>query len=207
MLKLPKLFWLLTFSCAITYMSIVPYIQTVTKLLQVKYNFSNETAGALQGIPWYFSAIFAPLLGQLVDKSGKRGQLIILSSVILMAGHFISMSLGACNQCYSEVYPLLLISVGYSIYASTMWASIPFTVPKSVIGTAYGVAECIQMLGLAIAPVAVACIHDHTLGTDFGFYWPNVFLLSLNVIGLIVAVQLYRLDLNSNSGMLDRVTK
>ena len=125
-------------------MTIFPYIQIVTKVLQIKYKFPNNSAGIMMGIPWYISAIFAPLLGYLVDRKGKRGILIIFSSFILMLAHFISMQLNECNQCYNELTPLILLSIGYSIYASTMWASIPFTVPKEVIGTAYGLVECMQ---------------------------------------------------------------
>ena len=64
-------FWLLTGSCALTYMSIFPYIQVASDLLQTKYHFDKITAGYLFGIPYIISAVSSPLLGILIDQVGK----------------------------------------------------------------------------------------------------------------------------------------
>ena len=115
----------------------------MTKILVIKYNFSKITAGTFAGIPWYFSVIFAPMLGKVVDYFGRRAILIVGSNILLIIAHLMSMFSPSCDQCHNEVFSLCLLSIGYSIYASTMWASIAFTVPQEIIGTAYGVTECV----------------------------------------------------------------
>ena len=121
-------FWLLTASCVITYMSIMPYLQVASDLLQVKYHFDEKTAGFLFGVPYIISAVSSPLLGILIDKVGKRAVMICMSSCILIVAYVSSMSMGECYRCYNEVYPLVLTGVGYSIYCASIWASIPYVI-------------------------------------------------------------------------------
>ena len=121
-------FWLLTGSCCATYMSVFPYIQVITDLLQKKYQFDAVKAGAWMGIPYLISAFSSPFLGFGVDKIGKRAVLITASSLILISAYLSSMLLPECYQCSNELYPLVLTGIGYSIYASAIWGSIPYVV-------------------------------------------------------------------------------
>jgi len=109
----------------------------------VKYQFSKTKAGAFMGIPWYFMTFFGPFLGKYVDRFGKRCLLIIGSNIILTIAFTISLLSPECNQCYNEVYSLSLFSIGYSIFATVIWACIPLIVSEDIIGLAFGVAECI----------------------------------------------------------------
>jgi nitrate/nitrite transporter NarK len=121
-------FWLLTGSCVVTYMSVFPYIQVVTDLLQKKYGFDPVEAGTLMGVPYLISAFSSPVLGLGVDKIGRRAVLISCSSLILISAYLCSMLIPACDQCHNELYPLVLTGIGYSIYASAIWGSIPYVV-------------------------------------------------------------------------------
>lgn len=121
-------FWLLTGSCVVTYMSVFPYLQIVSDVLKTKYNFDGIEAGRLFGIPYIISASTSPFLGLLIDKVGKRAIIITFSSVVLSVAYFISMNLKPCDRCYSEVYSLVLVGCGYSIYAAAIWGSIPYVV-------------------------------------------------------------------------------
>jgi MFS family permease len=159
--KLP--FWLLVLSCLVTYMSVFPYVQCVGGLLQYKYHFDEDEAAQLFGIPYIISACLCPFLGFGIDKVGRRCLFIIGSSLILIAAFTISMLLPDCpagEKCYYEVYPLVLCGVGYSIYASVIWGSIPYTVEPKTVGTAYGICTAIQNIGLAYAPWQVSSIID-----------------------------------------------
>lgn len=153
-------FWLLSLSLVLTFMSMLPYIQNCSDLLQKKYAFDNITAGKLFGIPNIIVAIFGPFLGASIDKFGKRVLLMCLSSIILIIGFITSMLMPPCHQCYNEVYPLVLVGIGFMIYTSTIWGSIPYVVPPAAVGTAFGLATAIQNIGLCIAPVVVGYIKD-----------------------------------------------
>lgn len=157
--KLP--FWLLVLSCLVTYMSVFPYVQIVGGLLQHKYGFDEQASARLFGIPYIISACICPFLGFGIDKIGKRVLFIMFSSVILIATFLTSMFLPECpteEPCYYEVAPLIMCGIGYSIYASVIWGSIPYTVEPRTVGTAYGICTAIQNIGLAYAPWQVSWI-------------------------------------------------
>lgn len=89
-------FWILTGSCVLTYMSIFPFIQVASDLLQTKYHFDKITAGYLFGVPYIISACLSPILGIVIDKVGKRALLIISSSIILIIAFASSMMMQEC---------------------------------------------------------------------------------------------------------------
>jgi nitrate/nitrite transporter NarK len=131
-------FWIICVSCVLIYMAIFPFIQVASSMLQKRFGFSEAEAGNLFGIPYIISAITSPFLGILIDKIGRRGLMIILSSIILLVAHVINMIIPDCNKCYSELGPLVLIGMGYSIYAAALWGSIPYVVDAKTVGTAFG---------------------------------------------------------------------
>lgn len=93
--KLP--FWLLCLSCMVTYMSVFPYIQYASDVLQKKYNFSPEEAGSMSGYPYIISACSSPFLGFMIDKIGKRAVLITCSSIVLIIAYLTSMLMPSCD--------------------------------------------------------------------------------------------------------------
>lgn len=198
-----KSFWILTGSCVLTYMSIFPYIQVASDLLQSKYHFDKITAGYMFGVPYIISAILSPILGLAIDRLGKRALLICMSSVILIIAYYLSMVMPECYQCNSEIYPLILVGVGYSIYAAAIWGSIPYIVKPHTVGTAFGLATAIQNIGLVISPTIVGLIKDRTKTVDHGYYFVNMYFIAINVIGLCLNISLYLIDIYENNSVLD----
>lgn len=123
-------------------------------------------------------------MGLGIDKFGKRAFLTCLASFILIIGFTSSMMMPECYQCYYELYPLVLTGIGYSIYASAIWGSVPYVVKPNLVGTAFGLATSIQNIGLCIAPLVVGIIKDKTKQNDHGYFWVNAFFVSLNCVGL-----------------------
>ena len=200
--KLP--FWLLTGSCVITYMSVFPYIQIASDLIQKKYNIDSTTAGKMFGVPYIISAILSPFLGILIDRIGRRALLVTFSSVILIITFLISMNLPGKQGSMLELLPLCMVGVGYSIYCAAIWGSIPYTVQPQTVGTAFGITTAIQNIGLAIAPTIVGLIKDHT-HRDHGYFWVNAFFILINIIGLSLNGWLYVVDLKYYDGVLNKV--
>jgi MFS family permease len=202
-------YWLLTGSCVLTYMSVFPYIQVASDLLQTKYGFDSTTAGYLFGIPYIISACSAPFLGMFIDKFGKRALLCCVSSGILIMAYSISMMMPECDKCHNEVYPLVLTGIGYSIYASAIWGSVPYVVEPHTVGTAFGLTTAIQNVGLVLAPTIVGVIKDntHSVGPGSKYHFVFAFFILINVIGLVLNLSLYFIDINHNDAVLDSVDK
>jgi len=51
--------------------------------------------------------------------------------------------------------PEALLGIGYSIYASALWGSVPYVVAPRSVGTAFGLCTALQNIGLVIGPYAV----------------------------------------------------
>lgn len=198
-------YWLVTASCLVTYMSIIPYNQNSSDLLQMKYHFDKITAGYYFGIPNIISAIITPFLGYTIDKVGKRAILCCFSSLILIIAFANSMESPECTRCKSELYTLALVGVGASIYSSVIWASIPYVVKEQALGTAFGVTTAIQNTGLVAVPSLVGVIKDKTQQYDHGYYYTMALFVGINVLGFALNGLLYTIDIYQNNGVLDRV--
>lgn len=173
--------------------------------LQTKYHFDKIQAGYIFGIPYIISACLSPLMGFTIDKIGKRAFMIIISSVILIISFTASMLAPECDKCYNEVFPLILIGIGYSLYASAIWSSIPYVVEPSATGTAFGITTAIQNIGMVIAPTLVGYIKDKTISHDYGFFYVHAFFLVINIFGFLLGCSLYYIDIVDNNRVLDRV--
>jgi len=97
----------------------------------------------LTSIPYLMSAFASPFLGLFIDKVGKRVHLVIISTSLLIIAHVLTMLLPACDQCYNEVSAMVLVGIGYSIYAAALWGSIPYVVSARTVGTAFGICTAI----------------------------------------------------------------
>ena len=99
--KFNSSYWLLTVSCVATYMSVFPFIQNASDMLQTKYHFDKITAGYLFGVPYIISATASPFLGMLIDKVGKRALLTCVASATLTMAFTASLMMPECHQCYN----------------------------------------------------------------------------------------------------------
>jgi MFS family permease len=118
-------FWIISVSCAITYMAIFPPMQILTNLLSTKYAIPAASAPVLFGLPYIISASTSPFLGFLIDKIGYRPHLskifyllIIISFLIIIITIFQSHHYNAITTlCRS----MLHISVSNDIIRSRLF--------------------------------------------------------------------------------------
>jgi len=117
------------------------------------------------------------------------------------------------RQCHNEVYPLVATGIGYSIYASAIWGSVPYVVEPHTVGTAFGLTTAIQNVGLVVAPTIVGVIKDKTTAAienpSHGdkYHYVFAFFILINLIGLALNLTLYYIDVNQNGSVLDSVEK
>ncbi len=131
--------------------------------------------------------------------------MIIASTIVLFTAHLTNMFLPDCNQCKSEFGPLILVGIGYSIYAAALWGSIPYVVEAKTVGTAFGFCTAIQNAGMAIAPSIVGAIIDNTKETQHGYFWASFFWVCICVVCFFLNLWLYIEDIKNNNGILNRV--
>jgi len=109
---------------------------------------------------------------------------------------------------YIALLPLSIMGVGYSIYASAIWGSIPYVVPTRTMGSAFGLTTAVQNMGLVIAPLGVSFLEDGTKSdTNLGFFWPLALLASFSFCGFCVNLWLYFDDLKNRNRNLQEVQR
>ena len=72
-------------------------------------------------------------------------------------------------------------------------------------GSAFGLVTAIQNIGLVIAPTLVGYIKDQTKHIDHGYHYVMMFFVASNLVGFVLNMSLYTIDIYHNGGVLDKV--
>jgi MFS family permease len=148
---------------------------------------ATVTADRVMSIPYIVSAILSPMLGGVVDRIGQRAVLLATAPLVLAVAHLI-LAFGT----FSPIPPLVGQGLAYALFGAVLWPSVPLTVEISMAGTAFGIINSIQNVGLVVFPLVVAAIQNNQAGR----YLPSVelFFAGCAIVGLLVGLQLNRLD-------------
>ena len=199
--KLNKLFWILTMLCLSTYGFVLPFnyiatgFFTSTTLKNRPPNEARKMAGVYMGVPFFIGAIMVPIFGGVIDKFGNRTIMALISGVMCLITFIFF-------YIMEPIFPLILLGVSYSIFASVIWPSISIAVnDKERVGLAYGITTSFQSLGLAIHPMIVA-----SLLVGFGSYnCCLLFFAFLGFVSMLFGMWLVYENQYNKKGLLDQV--
>ncbi|KAK1116424.1 hypothetical protein K0M31_019063 [Melipona bicolor] len=90
------------------------------------------------------------------------------------------------------------MGLAYSMLASSLWPLIALVTPEYQLGTAYGIAQAVQNLGLAVVSILAGIIVDHG-----GYFMLEMFFLGWLWISLITAVAIWVSDVAITGGYLN----
>jgi len=184
--RFPATFWLITVICVAFYVTIFPFISIAAVFFHTKFGFSTTEASALQGIPYAFSAVASPLLGIMIDKTGRNVTFITLACFITLISH----ALFAFTLSKGFAYLAIgLMGLGYSLLAASLWPVIALVIPLHRQGTAFGIAQAIQNLGLGLISLAVGEITD-----KYGYFWLEVFMMGCLCFAICTSVVMWLND-------------
>jgi MFS family permease len=190
-LRMPKLFWLLSAHCVILYCAILPF-NNIASAYFVEVWFptlplaqAQQQAGNAMSLLFLASAFGTPPFGGLVDYIGLRGQFLLGSSFAL------TFVFGVINILPPAVSMLGLGGV-YMVFSGALWPAFALTVPQNQLGTAYGVVVSLQNCGLAVVPIGVAHIQAQSAKGDFTGVM-HLFTL-FGILGVIVSVMILNTD-------------
>ena len=82
------------------------------------------------------AAGLAPLLGFVIDRKGRNVAWIMFSCVSTLIAHCLLITQSSQTLAYVAI---VLIGVGYSTLASSLWPVIAMVIPLNRQGTAYGI--------------------------------------------------------------------
>ena len=132
-LSFPTSFWLLSIVCLAYYVAIFPFISLGQVFFMKKFDFSSSNANFITGLIYLLSAPASPLLGILIDKTGRNVMYCTVSIVVTLICH-VMLAFTFINPYVA----IVLMGLSYSLLASALWPIAALVIPEYQLGTAYG---------------------------------------------------------------------
>ena len=116
---------------------------------------SLEAAGLVNS--WvFFAAIFAtPVFGLIADRLGHRALMMTLGTLLMPATFLV---LGATH--WSLAISTVLMGISFSVVPAVIWPATAMLVEPKRLGTAYGLVNVLQNMGLAACNMAAGWLND-----------------------------------------------
>lgn len=184
--------WILSVICVAYYVAIFPFIGLGKMFFKNKFELPAAEASAVNSLVYIISAAASPVFGLCIDKLGKNVFWILAGVLITIGCHAL--------LAFTFVTPwvaMIIMGFSYSILASAMWPLVAMVVPQHQIGTAYGIMQSVQNLGLAVIPIVAGLLVDAR-----GYLILEVLFLACLFVALIGTVALYFVDA-SKGGLLN----
>jgi len=176
--------WILCVICVAYYVAIFPFISLGQIFFINKFGLSTDDASAVNSVVYIISAVASPVFGFCIDRLGMNVFWVGAGTVLTIGCHA-AMAFTFINP----FVPMVILGLSYSILASALWPMVALVVAKHQLGTAYGIMQAVQNLGLALIAIAAGKIVDTA-----GYLILEVFFLSCLFVALIAVVLLYLID-------------
>ena len=193
-------FWFIVALCVTFYSAIFPFRTFAIKFFQEAHGVTRDVAGPLNSVLPMAALVVTPLFGLLVDKIGKRAQLMMIGSVLLIPVYLM--------MVYSNIslyIPIALMGISFSLIPAVMWPSVAYIVKESRLGTAYAVMTLIQQIGVAGFNWLIGFANDYSSASAQNpeGYRMGMWMFSiLGFLGVFFAYMLKRTD-DKHGGRLE----
>jgi len=184
----PVSFWWLTLACLAYYGAIFPFVSLAQDFFRTKWNLSSQEANKIIGLVYLVSAPASPLLGLMIDKTGRNITWVFLAILASTGCHCI-----LAFTSWSPYIGICVLGVAYSLLASALWPIAALLIPEYQLGTAYGLMQAIQNLGTALITMAAGTIVD-----EYGYTWLEIFFILWLVVALMSTVCIWICDCINN---------
>lgn len=105
----------------------------------------------------FAAAIFAtPVVGLIADRIGRRATLLALAAALMPLTFFL---LATTN--YGLWITTALMGISFSVIPALIWPATAMLVDRRRVGTAFGLINMIQSLGLAVSNYFAGWLNDH----------------------------------------------
>jgi len=136
-------YWLTVLLCVTFYAGIFPFQTFAQKFFVEAHGAAPERASLLVGMLTVIAILATPLFGLLVDRIGRRAQLMMYGSALLVPVYLMMARPGA-----NLVLPMVLMGLAFSLVPAVLWPSVMLLVPHERLGRALGLMSLVQSLGL-----------------------------------------------------------
>jgi MFS family permease len=166
-LKFHRIFWLLVVMLVVVVGMVAPFNMIATSFfVETKFRHLNpvvarQKAGNTISLMFFVTGVTAPVMGSMVDLLGLRAMLLVISTAALTT-IYIALPL------VSPTISMVSLGIAYAAVAAVYGPTVPLIVKDSQLGTAYGVAQAANNLGLSIMPFIIAHLQSNARAGEFG---------------------------------------
>lgn len=189
-------FWMVTVICVAYYVAIFPFIALGKVFFMRKFDFTPEDANTVNSIVYIVAGVASPVFGLIVDRTGRNVLWVFVSIVVTMVAHGL-LAFTFCNPYIAMV----TMGMAYSMLASSLWPLVALIVPEYQLGTAYGICQSVQNLGLAVISMFSGLIVDKG-----GYFMLEIFFIGWLVVSLLATIVIWLYNSNNN-GVLNMSPK
>lgn len=206
-------FLMIAVLCVTFYCCVIRFKKFGVSILLPLFGVDLDIATVLLAMIPFFTILFTPLFGALVDKVGKATHWMVVGAALVLASHLIITFAPQGVAAYAYV-AIALLGIGYSLVPSAMWPSVPKIIPEKNLGTAYSLIYWVQNMGMWAVPIYVGKIFTRTI-TEPGNMAQEVsaalqaeyVFIALGVIAIATAMMLLRTSRLHPSLRLDEPAK
>ncbi len=189
-------FLMIALLCVTFYCCVIRFKKFGVSILLPLFGVDLDVATVLLAMIPFFTILFTPLFGALVDRVGKATLWMIVGSALVLASHLIITFAPQGVPAYAYV-AIAMLGIGYSLVPSAMWPSVPKIVPEKNLGTAYSLIYWVQNMGMWAVPIYVGRIFtrditqagNHVQEVSAAIHAEYVFIV-LGVVAMAVALLL-----------------
>lgn len=120
-----------------------------------KYDYTPEEANTVNSMIYLVAAFASPVFGYVVDRTGRNVMWVFGSIAITILAHSL-----LAFTFLSPYYGTIIMGFAYSMLASSLWPLVALIIPEYQLGTAYGICQSVQNLGLAVVSMFAGVIID-----------------------------------------------
>lgn len=150
-------FLMIAVLCVTFYCTVIRFKKFGVSILLPLFGVDLDIATVLLAMIPFFTILFTPLFGALVDRVGKATLWMIVGSALVLTSHLIITFAPQGVPFYAYI-AIALLGIGYSLVPSAMWPSVPKIIPEKNLGTAYSLIYWVQNLGMWAVPIYVGRI-------------------------------------------------
>lgn len=183
--------WLIYIICVTYYVSVFCFIDLGVVFFQNKFGMSEAAASACNSLVFLISAGASPVFGFLVDRMGRSRYWLMLALLLSLASHIL-----LAFTFLMPVIAMVIMGISYSLLACSLWPLIPNEVLDHQVGTAYGMMQSFQNLGLGVFAILSGKIVDSS-----GYLMLEAFLIISLCVSMVATIILYFWDAAMDHGM------
>jgi len=165
--KLPRIFWIMCSMLLVVIATVGPFNMIATSFfVETKFRYldpveARQRAGNTISLMFLVTGLAAPIIGTVVDLAGMRAMLFIVATMLLTSTYI-------CLPFAAPTISMISLGIAFAIVASVYGPTVPLIVKDSQLGTAYGVAQSANNLGLTVIPFVIAYLQASERVGEFG---------------------------------------